>query len=145
MSLTDVAMDKTNTSHLPGLPRASICPRSQTLEIEGRNLCILYPGLLLGTLVPASPHWHVPGLGWASRVIWGSQFRPAQLPQVISGNQLRAGAGRRGRAAPPSGAILGAAAQVGTILTKGPLSSASPCSGNIVLPAEGHNGALCRA
>lgn len=40
---------------------------------------------------------------------------------------------------------LGAAAQVGTILTKGSLSSASPCSGNIVLPAEGHNGALCRA
>lgn len=42
----------------------------------------------------------------------------------------------------PSGVTLGAVTQVGTILTKGPLSSASPCLGNIVLPAEGHNGAL---
>lgn len=68
---------------------------------------------------------------------------PPELPCVPWIQEvLRA---QHGRTAPPSGVTQGAAFQVGTVLTKSPLSSASPGPGCIVLPRGGHNGALWRA
>lgn len=68
-----------------------------------------------------------------------SSFRASPGSRRCSGDR------RQGGTALPSGVTQDAAFQVGTVLTKGPLSSACPGPSCIVLPREGHNGALCRA